>query len=224
MNDAYETMPSLDAALGGEGWRARGIRSWEDTANLGRANLRSLKEWAQEAANKAFVEQDREFLTEVRPTLARLMDLAAHATEDKPLLPHLRRESFHLNEPVRVYVGELPGATASWAQGRVSAIEKAFNPDWKGPGPNSGYYWRVTARLAADALPQFSELSFSTSEPRVLPEADFIWLRGALLSDRRFVEIFAENSRRGWQPLWCQEAGVSIDAAAMNLIAWLDSD
>src|SRR5437870_870343 len=105
-----------------------------------------------------------------------------------------------------------------------SSIEKAFNPEWRSPEANSGYYWRITTRLRTGAPPKFSELRFSTSEPRVLPEREFSWLRDALLTDRRFVEIFAENCRREWQPLWCLEAGIQLEnPAGMNVMEWLEA-
>ena len=215
------TSPSLEAALGAEGWRIHGIESWEDVAAVGLLNLRALQEWTQEAATRAFADQDREQLAEVTPVVARLAELEAVASERKPLLPRLRRESFRVNERVAVYVGELPGATSSWAFGVVSAVAKAFNPQWQNMQANSGYYWRVTALLERGAPPRFAAVSFSTSEPRAIPEQDLIWLRRSLATDRRFVDIFSVNSRRAWQPLWCLEASVPVDVDAMDMAAWI---
>lgn len=222
MSDESRVLPELETALGNDDWRAAGIETWEDVALLGRSNLRLLSTWAELAANQAMLQQDRSFLMEARPVMKRLASLEAQTSDDKPLLPRLRRENFRLNEPVALYVGELPDTTPHWAHGSISAIEKAFNVAWKGPETGSGYYWRITAQLTAGAPTHFSHLSFSTSEPRAMPESELQYLKRALSLDRRFAEIYAVNARREWQPLWCLEGGLPISAPGhMNMLEWL---
>lgn len=223
MSASDDTLPPLKSALGRDGWRCRGITSWRDVGSLGGRNVRSLREWAQDAANRALVDEDREFLVEMRPAMDRLVTLAGELVEEKPLLPQLRRESFRRGQQVRVYVGELPGTSSTWAKGTITAIDKSFNLRWKSAQPNSGYYWRITARLDAGAPHEIPEVHFSTSEPRVVTEQDFVWLHGAVLTDMPFVRIFAENCRRDWPPLWCQELGITIDTATMDPLAWLQT-
>ncbi len=214
-------MAPFSAPIGQDGWRCRGIRTWADVERLGRQNCASLREFVQEAADRAVSEGDRDALGEIRAVLERLAAIESKVTSDKPLLPRLRRESFRRGQRVRLYLGELPGAPSAWVSAEIVSIEKSFKVDWKGFEPNSGYYWRITASLATSIPNLPSRVSFSTSEPRVLPEEEFQWLQHALHDDPRFVEIFAENSCREWQPLWCQELGLTVDVSRMDPLEWL---
>ncbi len=220
MSNAVENLPSLSASLGKDVWRAKGVNDWATVEALGRSNCRSLRAFVEETANRALVEDDRETLSETRLVLERLSSIDTRIGQDKPLLPRLRRESFREGERVRIFLGELPEAPPGWQPAAIISIKKAFNPRWKGPEPNSGYYWRITAKLTRTIGSLPSELSFSTSEPRALPEGDLDWLRGARCKDAVFFGAFAENSRRKWQPLWCDELGFSIEATRMDPIGW----
>jgi hypothetical protein len=212
---------SLSTAIGSDGWRCEGIRTWADVELLGRGNCASLREFAQEAASRALSEGNRDMLSEIGTALQRLARIESTAASDKPLLPRLRRESFRKGQDVRLYLGEIQGAPVSWMPASIASVEKSFNVDWKGFEPNSGYYWRLTASLITPVHGLPSQLSFSTSEPRVLPEEEYRWFHRFARGDRRFVEIFAENSRREWQPLWCQELGITIDVSGMDPNQWL---
>jgi len=218
-----DSAATFSAPLGSDAWRCEGIRTWADVELLGRMNRASLREFVQESANRALSEGDHDALSETRAVLEHLAAIESKVTGDKPLLPRLRRETFRTGQRVRLYLGELPGAPPAWVSAEIVSIEKSFKVDWKSFEPNSGYYWRITASLATSIPTLPSRVSFSTSEPRVLPEEDFQWLQRALHNEPRFVEIFAANSRREWQPLWCQELGLAVDVSQMDPFEWLNT-
>ena len=220
MNAPLELAP-LPTVFDTEAFRIQGLETWDDVPKVGRQNLRMLVLTAQDAVMRAVTSGDREALLAMRRGIDHLQRLEAEATEDKPVLPRLRRESFRVGQAVRVYVGELPGVRPEWLQGTVSSIDKSFRSEWKSGQANSGYYWRVTATFDQEVLPGRNQLPFSTSEPRVVLEAEYRYLVQALRDDPDFVRIFSANAWRDWQPLWCQELGLEVDVRAMDLGGWL---
>ncbi len=100
-------------------------------------------------------------------------------------------------------------------------VTKSFNVEWKSAATNGGYYWRVTVEPDSQSGSPLRSLSFSTTEPRVLPAAELAELVRLATADDPFIAIFCANAAREWVPLWCLENGIDIDCSAMDYGAWI---
>lgn len=208
----------LRRALGSSAERIQGIGSWADLAVLGRANLVAVRDLLAQSALQAANDGDREAASLARDAGSLVERPLARTTETKPVLPRLRRESFRVGEPVHLFVGEW-AEDEPWRPARVTSIEKAFRSEWQRDAAR-GFYWRVTATLdrAVEGIRLFP---FSTSEPRAVPSAELGWWIDARDRERRFLDVYAANAFREWQPLWCLERRRPVDPRAMRFDDWL---
>lgn len=222
------TLPSFEMMLGNQLFRIAGVDNWDDLQYLGRVNLERFKQLAQENILQLISEgHDKYDLLTIRHGIDHIADLIPSAPK-RPLLPRLRAESFQINEPVMIYIGDsqnhLPNT--DWIKARVTNIEKYYRHEWHDSSANSGYYWRVTATAQQQIFSNQYSISFSTSEPRVMPLWEFNYLYTLsdgdeqLNGDERFLKIYAKNANRSWQPLWCVELGIHC-AKTMDMENWL---
>ena len=196
--------------------RLRGVEGWADLERLGPRNAERALRFARSEADRELSESTREERRERATLLERLRAMARSDGRRRPVLPRLRVESFRVGQDVGVLLADTPGVTgAPWAWGVVDAVEKSHRVAWSHHA-NRGYYWRVTALLEDGR-----RLAFTTSEPRVLRRTEIEALRSAGHEDPRFLEIFSENARRPWHPLWCLEAGTEGSGEALDLGRWL---
>jgi hypothetical protein len=207
----------VEVVLGPHAHRLRGVRGWEEVRSLGSANLARLVDFARKAMQDELGDMEREERGLRAGALSQLEALLGASEGWKPVLPRLRVECFRVGQPVHLLLGDTPGSREGWVRGEVCELSKHHNPAWSDHFPSRGYYWRVTARLQDGG-----ELSFSTSEPRVLLEPELAFLQSALQEDPTFVRIFCENARRAWNPIWCEEAGVQASGEALDLGRWLE--
>lgn len=217
-------LPELSELLGAESHRLRGIPSWEVVYLLGARNLASLTEFTRRTIQAVqWQGGSREELTHLTPGLRHLLQLQATHSEEKPLLPRLRNESFRMGESVVIYVGDTPNnvASAEWLRGTVTVIEKSQKPEFRDGSPNAGYYWRVTATFSESMFPGVDSISFSTTEPRAIPYNEFTYLRKAICTDTTFLQIYVANAYRVWHPIWCLERGLTSAGSAMDMEQWL---
>lgn len=215
-------LPPLEMLVGEQAFRLRGIASWEQAAVLGRANLTRLVELAQQAVNALLtMGGSRDELREMRRGIDYLNGLLPEAIA-KPLLPRLRAESFRMGDRVYVYVRDTEGciAESDWVPAEITSVQKSFKSEWIDAAPNSGYYWRLTATTNTPVLPGVTPLPFSTSEPRVVLAWEWNYLRQAALTDPAFLEIYAENARRPWCPIWCLDRNLACAGEGMDMRAW----
>ena len=204
--------------------RARGIDSSRLT-DVGRSNLRRLLELAQQAAQRALFDVTADERKERAAGIAELKRLVDSTTVERPLLPRLRNESFREGERVVVWLGDTPGlyrAASGWVHGVIQEVSKSYRKQWDTGEPNGGWYWRLTAEVEIEILPDRRAVAFSTSEPRAIAERDWAWLTQACKEDPDYVAMFAENANRPWTPLWCSELGVDVQGE-MDMAAWLRS-
>jgi len=197
-----------------------GVTGWSEVPSLGRLNLLRLRQIAQEVNNRAFGQgDDHESLRERVRAIQYLNELVGMSAR-KPCLPRLRMEVFQVGDEVAIYLGDTPGALVKrWVPATVTAVSKRHKPEWSDHA-SRGYYWRVTATTDAMVFPGVTELAFSTTEPRVLTLTELATLRhnrGTV-----FRQVFCENARRAWHPIWCLERGVESLGAALNYESILD--
>lgn len=159
-------------------------------------------------------------LRPLRQEIDQLQRLHDSALDEKPTLPRLRRENFRVGDTVMLYLGDTPGALLKWAEATIIEKTKSHRSDWKND-PSKGYYWRHIAQGKRSLFPDSNMVAFATTEPRVIPLAEWHWLRAALTTDPEFVAVYAANARRDWQPLWCLERSTLADVAAMDFVQWL---
>ena len=196
--------------------RLRGVSDWSDVERLGRRNTERALRFARALADRELSDSTREERRERATLLQRLDTLTQESSLIRPVLPRLRVECFRVGQEVVVLLADTPGAQGPhWASGTVEAVEKSHRVAWSHHA-SRGYYWRVTAHLEDG-----SRLAFTTSEPRVLQRTELEELRQAASDDPRFVEIFCENARRPWHPLWCLEAGTQSRGEELDLALWL---
>jgi hypothetical protein len=211
-----------------DAWRIQGISSWQDVSLLGSLNLGRLVELVQ-ARLVASLHQ-HQLDPDERRSLVRGLDalqsLLASRLPPKPLLPRLRNESFHQGDSVQVFLGDSPGSHFQntcnpWIAGKVTRVDKAFNPAWASGEPNSGYHWQVTVETSVEVFPRTSILRFSTSEPRALKQHEFDSLTTTLHEDPAFFSLWCSNARRDWSPIWCLERNQTIDPSLVDFARWL---
>lgn len=208
----------LSRALGSSAERIQGVVSWSDLDVLGRANLLAVRDLLAESALHAANDGDREAARLSQEAASLVERSLARTTRTKPVLPRLRRESFRVGEPVHLFVGEWT-EDEPWRPARVTSIEKAFRGEWQHDAAR-GFYWRVTATL--DRAVEGTRLfPFSTSEPRAVPSAELAWWVDARDRERRFLDVYAANAFREWQPLWCLEGRRPVDPRDMRFDDWL---
>lgn len=198
--------------------RLRGVTEAQ-LPNLGRGNLKQIRQQLQTLLSRMVMEgEDRDEIRAARAWLDRLDEWIAEAPA-RPRLPALRVEHFSEGDDIVAYLGDTPGALVQgWVGGRVVSIEKSHKPAWSHHPGTRGYYWRVTARMEQPVFPGSRALPFSTTEPRVLLRSELDWLREHPALP--FVQIFSENARRDWAPIWCIEREVS-PPAPMDMAQWL---
>lgn len=195
----------FDRVLGSQAYRIKGITTEDDLSHIGKENVALLIETAREVASKAIAEGDLDQARATAAGIRRLSEVMTESQPSRPRLPRLRRECFKVGQPVYVFVGEMTNAGPPWRRGRVASVGKGYRGEWSSGAPNSGYYWRVEVEMDRPVKETLKTLAFSTSEPRVLFEADLRWLNRASESEGEFVRIYSENSERDWSPLWSQE-------------------
>jgi hypothetical protein len=205
-----------------EAHRLRGVQTWEDVGFLGRGNTERLARLASAEATGAFARGDvsRDDLRDLRKAIDRLRAVAAQSTVDKPYLPRLRDELFRRGDEIFLYIADSDGAApgADWRAATVIDVAKARKLAWAGSPGNAGFYWQVTVESAGEFFPGVRRLRFSTTEPRAQLRHDIEWLRHG---DSRFLEIFAANAWRDWQPIWCFERGTEARVETMDMAPWL---
>ncbi|MEN0066193.1 MAG: hypothetical protein AAGA48_28890 [Myxococcota bacterium] len=197
--------------------RLRGVQDWDDLAVLGRRNLDRLARFAQATATREWPDATRVERQMWTKQIQALNGLTESPGPVKPLLPRLRIESFGLGQEVAIFVGDTTDIVVGpWVTAEVVEVVKAHRVAWSSH-PSRGYYWRVTAHTKIPVLEGRSEISFTTSEPRVLVLNDVAALLHARTEDPRFFNIFVENARRAWHPLWCLETGREGSGEALDL-------
>ena len=215
-------LPTFSDAFGHAAFRLAGVPGWESVAFLGRNNLHRLQALAQTTGARLLAEgAPRTELRRHQAVTDLLADAERSCRDTRPFLPRLRAELFRGGDRVAVYLGELPGATCRWVTGQVVSVTKSFNVEWKNAATHGGYYWRVTVEPDSDSGSPLRSLSFSTTEPRVLPVAELAELVRLAEEDDPFVAMFCANAAREWMPLWCLEHGIDLDTSAMSYGAWI---
>lgn len=216
-------LPDFETVFREHAYRLRGISSWEQVPLIGKENIERLLHLARASAMAGMAEgSSQDDLKQIKAAIDYLTDCASDSPS-KPLFPRLRVESFHKGECVRIYLGDSAGSVANdkWVTAVITAVDKAFRPDWNDGSPNRGYFWRWTATASSALFPGQSWVRFSTSEPRVLPSNGFEYLRRAIVDDPVFLAMFSDNAWRTWEPLWCLERETHSSGGQMNMRAWI---
>jgi hypothetical protein len=217
-------LADFQLVFGSQSDRLRGVPSWDHVPLLGRGNIDRLRQLSRETAMRLLGEGgSRDDLREVQGVI-RFLSECFLTSDEKPLLPRLRVESFQEGGRVYVYLGDTVGAIApnAWMSATVTEVDKAFRPDWNDGSPNGGYFWRWTADTSVPVFAGECRIRFSTSEPRVLLAEEFACLRKSHADDPAFFEIFCANAWRTWEPLWCLEHGTLSSGGEMNMRQWID--
>jgi len=221
-----QDLPTLSDLLDKNSFRLQGISGWEDLSHLGTGNLRNILELVKGNGYRMLMEHPQKSEVALfRQGMQQLEHYLKQSSELKPFLPRLRMESFRHAEEVMVYLGDTQGITSkeSWMQGIIIGVEKSYKQEFAATSGSSknGYYWRLTAQLNEENLPWGNTVSFSTSEPRVIPAKEFTYLKKALTEDPCFLEIYCKNARRDWEPIWCTENSLKSSGLEMDMQTWL---
>lgn len=217
-------LPSFDLIFGKQAERLQGIHSWDNIALLGKVNIEQLIQIAQQAVYALMADNNsREELRLIQKGIIHLKNWLSEEINSKPKLVRLRVESFHQGDEVVIYIGDSEGCITEnkWQRATITKVTKGYQGDWDDGSPNSGYHWRLTATSDKEIFPQQSSISFSTSEPRVLPIWEFEYLLNAKNNDIQFLQIFCDNAWRSWHPIWCLERGVKSSGERMDMKSWL---
>ncbi len=217
-----DKLPNFHQLVGNQIERLNGIKSWDKLALIGKNNLERIIQLAQESIYRMMA--DHESANEMREIRSGIEHIENHLipkSPNKPTLPRLRNESFHKDDPVFAYLGDTDGIVVEkgWLYGKVIDVRKAFNKDWADGKPNSGYFWKVTVETKANIFPNENKFVFSTSEPRVIFDWEYDYLKNS--NDAEFLQIFSDNAFREWKPLWCIEKALNCNAALMNMEDWI---
>jgi hypothetical protein len=216
-------LPTLEAMLGSQSQRLRGIGSWEQAPSLGKRNQERLVQLTQENIHRLLADgESRDELHRLREGIAYLTE-CQETTPLKPILPRLRSERIMQGDDVYVYMGDTEGSIAptEWVKAVITEREKGHNSAWVDSTPNSGYFWRLTATASVPFFPDVYSIPFSTSEPRVLLTHEYDYLKRAVTDDPEFLEVFATNAWRTWSPFWCLERGLACAGEKMDMKAWI---
>ncbi len=217
-----KTLPDFQLFLGNESERLQGIDSWENLARIGSNNLERILQLAQENIYRMMSSnEDVNEMKLIRKGIDFINDQLLPDSVNKPTLPRLRNEMFRKNDNVYIYLGDTPNTIINndWLIGKVLNVSKAFKKDWKDGKPNSGYFWKVLLETAQYIFPNENKISFSTSEPRVIFDWEFEYLKNP--ENGEFLEIFSKNAFREWKPLWCIEKDWEVDFSKMNFKNWI---
>jgi len=214
----------LEELLGKEDSRIKGISGWNDIPYIGKNNISNILEFARRNVQHLFAQgESRSTLRELIPGIKQLEQYYAEIDTVRPILPRLRIESFRKDEKVAVYVGDTPGVTAteSWVNGTIINIQKAHKSEFSNGSHSAGFYWEITLRSDRKIFTNENHLTFSTSEPRVIPLKEFGYLKEALVENTQFVHIYSENANREWEPIWCLERKISSSGTKMDMYTFL---
>jgi hypothetical protein len=217
-------LPALQDLLGEDSYRLHGIPDWESVPELGDANLARMEALVEKFIYRSMSRgEDVDELKVLARGKRHLIKLREQITTRKPYLPRLRNELFREGDTLMLYLGDTPSARGdAWRRVEVTKVEKGHNSEWSMDSSARGYYWRVTVKDPDKALlPGHQQLSFSTTEPRAILEAEFDYLQQARESDPLFFQVFCANARRDWKPIWCLELGLECDTEAMDMSRWL---
>lgn len=215
-------LPNFQQLVGNQSERLNGIKSWENLKIIGKNNLERIVQLSQENIYKMMSEgESPEEMKEIRVGIDYIKNELIPKSLQKPNLPRLRNESFHKDDKVVTYLGDTLEiiSETDWINGIVIAVNKAFNKDWADGKPNSGYFWKVTVQTPNNVFPNKNTFVFSTSEPRVLFDWEYDYLKNS--GDFDFLQIFSDNAFREWKPLWCIENDFENDASKMNMKDWI---
>jgi len=216
----------VDELLGPSAARLAGIQRWDQLPGLGRANLARIVALLRAESGLAMAEdRDRDELHALARATTRVQALHDASTLHRPVLPRLRNELFRAGDLVQVYVGDSPKRETrrSWVSGRITAVEKAYRPDWDDGSPNGGYFWRSTIETREGVFSDRTPLRCSTTEPRVQLDEDARALRRLRQEDQEYMAIFVVNAWRTFTPLWCQERDLPFDGDAVDVTGWLEA-
>jgi hypothetical protein len=216
-------LPSLESMFDNQFFRLEGINSWEDIKFIGKNNIDRLIQIAQEIILKFITQQvDKDEIRAMNKGIEFLTELSKGGF-NKPYLPRIRNENINTGDKVIIFVADTKGniSKTDWIKGLVVDKQKSFKSEWVDGTPNSGYFWLLTAKLEAQVFPTEDTIKFSTSEPRVLHDREYHYLKDAVGKDPEFLEIFSNNANRRWLPIWCLEKGI-ISTNEMNMKSWIE--
>ncbi len=220
-----KNLPNLQQLIGNQSDRLSGIKSWNNLEIIGKNNLERIVQLAQENIYRMLADhEDSQDMKKIRTAIDFIENELLPKSINKPTLPKLRNEMFRKDDPVCAYLGDTGAAIAEkgWVRGQVVEVSKAFNKDWKDGKPNSGYFWKVTVKAQENIFPNDKKIAFSTTEPRVLLDWEYDYLK--ISEDADFLQIFSDNAFREWKPLWCIERNLECDASEMNMKNWLSRE
>lgn len=219
------TLPAPHDLLGEDSYRLEGIEDWEKIEVLGEANLARLEALVEKFIYHSMSRgEDVDELKLLARGKKHIAGLRESCDQVKPYLPRLRNNLFREGDELALFLGDTPGATGDpWRHVKVTTIEKGHNAEWSMDSSARGYYWRVTVEALEGALfPGQRTLSFSTTEPRAILRSEMMYLLEAKEKDPAFFQIFCDNARRDWAPIWCIELGLECETSAMDMRRWLE--
>lgn len=217
-----ENLPNLQQLTGNQSDRLSGLLSWESLALTGKINLERIVQLAQENIYRMLSDhEDAKEMKLVHTGIDFIQTELLPNSVIKPTLPKLRNEMFRKDDMVYAYLGDTSGTIIEkgWLRGKVIEISKAFNKDWKDGKPNSGYFWKVMVEFGKNVFPNDDKIAFSTTEPRVILDWEYDYLKDS--NDSDFLQIFSDNAFREWKPLWCIEKNLECNSAETNMKDWI---
>jgi len=217
------TLADVFELMGEEADRLTGIDVIDDLEVLGRASLGRILDIATQTLLEGYAgDMERATLRLLVRAKQHLEELYASADE-RPPLPRLRRQTFHVRDEVMVFLGDTPGSAISgWWQATVTGVTKGSRPEWRLASSDRGFFWRVEVTGDVPWRDSANTLATTTSEPRVQRVRDLEWF-AKHPEETRLREIFAKNAERDWSPMWWLDAGLKPEhLETMQMGAWLE--